>query len=184
MPVRLLLILSLLLLPHCSGPPATQSVIPQDVAPQSIERRPFDLPPGSRVRALLTRITDGDTVRVLPDGPFTETRIRLHGIDAPEHRQPFGEAARQALARHLRTPDSRILLIVRDRDRYGRTVADIVVAGRRVTVDLVREGFAWWYRRYAPDDAALRDAEAEARDNRRGLWSRPDAVPPWQWRRR
>jgi endonuclease YncB( thermonuclease family) len=31
--------------------------------------------------------------------------------------------------------------------------------------------------------AQPRDAEAEARAARRGLWADPDSVPPWEWRK-
>ncbi|MEE8290789.1 MAG: excalibur calcium-binding domain-containing protein [Candidatus Tectomicrobia bacterium] len=48
--------------------------------------------------------------------------------------------------------------------------------------ELVKAGFAWWYRKYAPDNAALEQLEAEARQAKRGLWADPKPVPPWQWR--
>jgi len=61
------------------------------------------------------------------------------------------------------------------------------------TVDIglaqVRAGMAWWYRRYAKEQTAedrerYEAAENEARKAGVGLWSEPDAVPPWEWRRR
>jgi len=55
--------------------------------------------------------------------------------------------------------------------------------GRSLNRELVRAGFAWWYRRYAPDDETLEQLEREARGAKRGLWVDPDAVPPWEWRR-
>ncbi len=48
--------------------------------------------------------------------------------------------------------------------------------------ELVKAGFAWWYRRYAPDDETLKQLEAEARAAKRGLWADPHVVPPWEWR--
>jgi hypothetical protein len=48
--------------------------------------------------------------------------------------------------------------------------------------EMVREGMAWWYRKYAPDDTELERLEADARAAKRGLWSQPNPVPPWQWR--
>jgi hypothetical protein len=42
---------------------------------------------------------------------------------------------------------------------------------------------ARWYWEYAPADSGLAGAEGEARAAKRGLWSQPDAVPPWDWRR-
>jgi len=54
--------------------------------------------------------------------------------------------------------------------------------GRVLNHELVKAGFAWWYRRYAPDDDTLVQLEQEARDAKRGLWVDPHPVPPWQWR--
>jgi endonuclease YncB( thermonuclease family) len=50
-------------------------------------------------------------------------------------------------------------------------------------------GLAWWYRKYAgeqspQDRGAYEFSEQEARAKRVGLWSDPDPVPPWEWRRR
>lgn len=41
-------------------------------------------------------VSDGDTLTVLAPGD-RQTRVRLHGIDAPEKGQPFGTRARQHL---------------------------------------------------------------------------------------
>ena len=65
------------------------------------------------------------------------------------------------------------------RDKYGRTVARIEVAGQDVNRQMVAEGLAWHYTAYS-DDATL--AEAEARAAGRGLWRDHEPVPPWEWR--
>ena len=54
--------------------------------------------------------------------------------------------------------------------------------------DWLRYGLAWWYRRFATeqtpvDRAIYEDAEAKAKASRRGLWSSPDPVAPWDWRK-
>ena len=68
---------------------------------------------------------------------------------------------------------------------YGCTVAEVILAdGRSLNHELVRQGFAWWYRRYAPRDLALADLEAEARTAKGGIWSQSRPVPPWEWRGR
>ena len=56
--------------------------------------------------------------------------------------------------------------------------------GRSLNQELVRQGMAWHYRRYAPHDSTLSRRESEARAARRGLWSQPNPVPPWEWRSR
>lgn len=124
-------------------------------------------------------ITDGDTLKVLRTG--TEVRVRLHGIDAPERRQPFGTRARQ-FAGNLAFGKT-VTIIVRDRDRYRRLVVEVILPdGRSLNHELVRSGLAWWYRRYAPTDKTLERLENEARNARRGLWTDRNRVPPWEWR--
>jgi len=54
---------------------------------------------------------------------------------------------------------------------------------------MVRDGLAWWYRKYAeeqsPADRVLyEEAEARAKAARVGLWGDPDPMPPWDWRHR
>jgi endonuclease YncB( thermonuclease family) len=57
-----------------------------------------------------------------------------------------------------------------DTDRYARTVAEgFLPDGRSLNREMVREGLAWWYRRYAPPDADLAHLEAEAEGARIGL---------------
>jgi endonuclease YncB( thermonuclease family) len=72
---------------------------------------------------------------------------------------------------------------VRGLDRYGRTVGDVTLPdGRHLNAELVRAGYAWWFRRYSADPR-FATLEAQARSARRGLWAGPDPVPPWDWRR-
>jgi len=68
-------------------------------------------------------------------------------------------------------------------DRYGRTLGRVLVGDTDVNVHLVRQGLAWWYRKYS-DDPKLTAAEDAARRARRGLCADPEPVPPWDWRRR
>jgi micrococcal nuclease len=68
-------------------------------------------------------------------------------------------------------------------DRYGRTIADVLLPdGPNVNHTLVKEGWCWWYRKYAPRDVILEELETRARVARKGLWADPQPVPPWAWR--
>jgi len=59
-------------------------------------------------------------------------------------------------------------------------VGDTVVNG-----ELIRQGLARVFTRYCNRAICQewRMLEAEARDSKRGLWSMPNAVPPWEFRR-
>lgn len=125
-------------------------------------------------------ITDGDTIRVMHNG--AAERIRLWGIDCPESKQPFGTRAKQF------TGDlafgQTVKVVVRDVDRYKRTVAEIILPdGRNLNREIMRAGFAWWYEAYAKHDATLPVLEKDARAARRGLWADPRPMAPWEWRR-
>jgi micrococcal nuclease len=44
--------------------------------------------------------------------------------------------------------------------------------------ELVKAGYAWWFRKYAPKDNVLEKLERVAREAKRGLWANPDPIPP------
>lgn len=126
-------------------------------------------------------ISDGDTLTCLT-AERLQLKVRLAEIDTPEKAQPYGQKAKQALS-DLAFKKT-ITLQVQDRDRYGRTVARVSVAGQDVNREMVRRGAAWVYRQYNRDKLLLQD-EAEAKAARRGLWALPEAdiVAPWEWRK-
>jgi endonuclease YncB( thermonuclease family) len=51
---------------------------------------------GSTVTGRVVKVYDGDTITVL-DSSYTQHKIRLDGIDAPEQDQDYGAKATQAL---------------------------------------------------------------------------------------
>lgn len=129
-------------------------------------------------------VTDGDTITVLGAGNVQE-RIRLAGIDAPEKKQPFGQASKLSLSNLVY--DRLVTVEWRKRDRYRRIVGQVFVGGRDAGLEQIRAGMAWHYLKYqseqAPDDRTrYAGAEVEAKGARRGLWRDPDPIPPWDWR--
>lgn len=125
-------------------------------------------------------VLDGDTIDILDNDKKT-MRIRLHGIDAPENGQPFGRNAKEFLALQLAGKHVEVQQV--DKDRYGRTIGDISVGGKRIAVEMIRAGLAWHYVQFAPDDQDLASAELVARSANRGLWADKRYVEPWQWRK-
>jgi len=126
-------------------------------------------------------VADGDTITVLQDR--TQHRIRLYGIDCPESHQDFGNKATQ-LASEL-VFGKQVRVDKKDMDRYGRVVGVVYVNGLCVNEELVRKGMAWVYRRYCTD-AVCNDwlkLEQKARGSSIGLWSHPDPIEPWDFRR-
>jgi endonuclease YncB( thermonuclease family) len=69
------------------------------------------------------------------------------------------------------------------KDKYGRTIGEVILEdGRNLNQELVKEGWRWWYRKYAPGDSVLKEFEAEAREAKVGLWKDPHPIPPWDFR--
>ena len=126
-------------------------------------------------------VLDGDTLEVL-NSHHTE-RIRLSGIDCPEKGQAYGQKAKQTASALVFGKE--VTLQTFGKDKYRRTIADVRLPdGSNVNHALVKEGWCWWYRKYAPVNTTLERLEAEARESRMGLWADPHPVPPWEWRKR
>lgn len=134
-------------------------------------------------RATVRRVVDGDTIIVNIRG--REERLRYIGIDTPESVQPdtpvecYGREAADANARLVAGRTVYLERDVSDRDRYGRLLRYVYVddpaSGGRlfVNLELVAQGYA--YAATFPPDvrhaSTFREAEREARDAGRGLWS-------------
>lgn len=127
------------------------------------------------------RVVDGDTIYV------GSTKIRLHGIDAPEAKQycthkgkkwNCGQEATFALA-YMVSPHW-LECKERDRDRYGRIVAVCFTGPYDVGAKMVRQGWALAYRRYSMDYV---DEEIAAKRAKVGMW-KGEFVKPWKWRQK
>ncbi|SEQ02986.1 nuclease homologue [Pseudomonas cuatrocienegasensis] len=134
------------------------------------------------------RVVDGDTLR-LRDG----RSVRLIGLNAPElarkerPAEPFANAARKRLQALVEASDGRVGLLLgrQAKDHYGRTLAHLYDArGANLEAQLLAEGLAVRVA-IAPNtllDDCLRNAEAQAREQRLGLWARPPLVQAEQVR--
>ena len=141
--------------------------------PQKTELQ-FDL------KGKVVRIADGDTFTLLTSDQ-QQVRVRLHGIDAPERKQDFGQVARQALSDLIF--EQVVYVDEQEKDRYGRVVGIVYDAGKNsVNEEMLRSGLAWHYERY-DNNARWKQLQEEARQKRRGLWSQNHAIAPWEWRK-
>jgi micrococcal nuclease len=130
---------------------------------------------------LVVSVRDGDIIDVLHKQH--PERIRLSGIDCPEKGQPYGHQAKQATSAMVFGKE--VLLQTYGRDRSGRILADVRLPdGTHVNHTLVKNGWCWWYRKYAPRNTELARLEQQARETKLGLWMGPTHIPPWQWRKR
>ncbi|MDP1769710.1 MAG: thermonuclease family protein [Nitrospirota bacterium] len=125
-------------------------------------------------------VLDGDTLEVLYNQH--PERIRLSGIDCPEKGQAYGKRAKQAASDLAFGKE--VTIQTHGHDKYKRTIGDVILPdGTNVNQELVKQGWCWWYRKYAPGDTVLEELEREAREGRKGLWADPQPVPPWVYRK-
>ena len=131
--------------------------------------------------AVSLRAIDGDSLEaIMADG--TSREIRLASIDAPERNQKSGQAAQAHLAALVKGQAARIFQT--DTDRYDRIVSFVLtsVTGTDVNASMVSDGFAWHSRSHS-DDPSLAELERQAKAARRGLWSQPAPIAPWDYRK-
>lgn len=127
------------------------------------------------------RVIDGDTLDV------GGTRVRLHGVDAPERAQPcLGEDGTEWACGDWATAEARTrwegeraACEVVETDRYGRAVSRCEVDGEDLGATLVGQGMALAYVDYSDDYLPQQRAAEEAG---LGLW-RGRFQAPWDWRR-
>ena len=142
------------------------------LSPLRAEDQPLAQPDG-----MVAHCFDGDTFKLRD-----RRVVRLAGIDSPELGR--GETTPQYYAREAKaelerlTRGQQVSLYsagVSDRDRHGRLVADVRIADGRSLNDLmVASGAAFFYphRDLGPHfQERLRELQAEAIHERRGLWA-------------
>jgi len=139
--------------------------------------------PQTLIPCMVSSITDGDTIRVITPSQ-QEQKIRLYGIDCPEPGQNYGPEATERLRKLL--DGQYITLDVKDVDRYGRTVAIIMKDSVDIGLLMVKEGYAWAYRKYLRPEYLKKYIEAEtyARNKKLGLWKNAMAIEPWVYRKK
>ena len=127
------------------------------------------------------KIVDGDTIHI------NKIKYRFHGIDAPEMKQTCkqnnqqikcGVLARNALVKKIGNQNVRCKKITID--RYKRIIAECFVNDESLSKHLVRNGYAFAYRRYSKQ---FIEDENFAREQKLGLWQMQFEYP-WNYRRK
>lgn len=131
------------------------------------------------VKGRAVRILDGDTFELLVNEKFLY-KIRMADIDAPEKGQDFGQVAKQTLAALLMKKPLTVKYDALDRNQ--RLIGHVFVQNEHINLKMVEKGMAWHFKKYSKDETFAR-AENIARRQRSGLWSQPNAIPPWDYRK-
>lgn len=127
-------------------------------------------------------VAGGDTITVLRGKE--QVRIRLYGIDTPEKGQASGNKASQFTSKMVYGKVVEVEVV--DTDRYGLTVALVAVNKQILNEELLKAGYAWVYYQYCHEMIchAWADYQFAAKLDKRGLWSEPSPIPPWEFRRK
>ena len=134
------------------------------------------------------RVADGDTVTIrYPESNTGKLKLRLNGIDAPEHsmhgkpEQPYAKES-QALLTKLCSDG--VILQITGVEKWGRTLAWLYTpSGLCINSEMVRQGAAWYYEQFCKNNKTLRMYHDVAQKNRWGLWSQKNPQAPWDYRR-
>jgi micrococcal nuclease len=102
--------------------------------------------------ARVVKVVDGDTVDLTVDlglRTYQQARVRLYGINAPEHNTPEGVTSKAWLEQQLPVGLAVVVQTHKDKtEKYGRWLADIfvshedLVAGHSVNAVSVEAGMA------------------------------------------
>ena len=126
-------------------------------------------------------IIDGDTIKI------GEERIRFSGIDAPEINQTCisegvevfcGQISKSLLVD--KTSLEQVKCISEGKDQYNRTLAECFVNGESLSRYLVRQGYAFAYRKYSKK--FIKD-EDYAKEKKMGMWNMKFLFP-WDYRKK
>ena len=126
-------------------------------------------------------VVDGDTIHI------GSNKYRFSGIDTPEMKQTCskdnkiimcGLLAKNALIHKINNHP--VLCKQETIDRYKRIVAECFVNNESLSKYLVRNGYAFAYRKYSKK---FIEDEQYARENKLGLWSMTFEYP-WEYRRK
>ena len=127
--------------------------------------------------ASVVGVQDGDSLTVMRERQ--RVRVRLAGIDAPEHQQPYGDESRKSLAALCWRKKASVAWI--EKDSYQRLLGRVSCSGVDANAEQVRRGLAW----ASPlaRDRELNRLQAAARRERKGLWADDKPTKPWEWRK-
>lgn len=130
------------------------------------------------IDAQVTRVVDGDTMKVSVNGK--EETVRLLLVDTPEtvhpnkEVQPFGPEASKFAKDMLTNQQVQLELDVSERDKYGRLLAYLHINGKMFNELLLEKGLARVAYIYAPNTKHVDefyDIQKKAQKSGIGIWS-------------
>jgi len=132
----------------------------------------------AQIKGKVIGVADGDTFTLLTDNQ-QHIKIGLFGIDSPEEGQDYSQQAKDYLGDMIFFDTVQVLS--KGLDESGRTLGIVTVHKINVNERMLQQGLAWHNTKF-DKDTLWTAYENKARQLKKGLWSKPNAIPPWQWR--
>lgn len=133
-----------------------------------------------QIRGKVIKVSDGDTVTLLTDD-YTQVKVRLFGIDCPEKNQDFGQKARRFVADQCLQKN--VLVEKKGEDKYKRTLGIVFIDNVNLNELLLSKGLAWHYKFFSKS-AKYAELEQQAKKNKINIWSQPNPIAPWDFRKK
>lgn len=151
---------------------------------------------------VVERVSDGDTL-VLRGADNQKFTVRFACVDAPEiphtnkeknsrrvrdiNQFNWGVKAQIRVQELVKQSGDRVKLDIIESDRYGRKLAEVRLKnGTFIQQVLLEEGLAKVYRPYlskCPSKDIIQQAEAQAQQQKLGVWNDRKFVDPWEYRK-
>jgi micrococcal nuclease len=123
------------------------------------------------IAAHVVNVPDGDSLVVKVDG--IEEKVRLIGVNAPEHDECFGEESARGLRDLIENNDIVMVTDIEARDQYGRLLAYVYQDGVLINAEVAARGLAL-ARGYEPNttqQGRIDDAADMAQQTQSGMWA-------------
>jgi len=132
-----------------------------------------------KLHGKVVRISDGDTITVL-DSLNQQHKIRLHGIDSPEKGQEYYQVAKDYIGQLCFQKEVEVNIL--SYDFYKRAIGKVYIDSIDINQSLLKSGLAWHFVQF-DKSIEYAAAEAEARVNKRNIWSLKTSIAPWEFRK-
>ena len=167
----------------------TTQLIERNKTVETIKINKIEERENKKYSALVTKVIDGDTIKVkflepVPEELNIEETIRLIGINTPElnkHKSaPKEYFAQEAADFTNKCLNGKIVEIKTDkvsnlRDKYNRLVAYVYHEGFLFNKIIIEEGYASYYPNFKFENENMytfQKAERYAKDNKKGKWKK------------
>lgn len=129
----------------------------------------------------VTKIVDGDTLKIFNEKNHTLYKVRIAHIDAPEINQNFGLEAKKFLFNRIY--NRYVTIKTNKKDKYGRIITDVLYNNNKNNIgeEIIKNGLAWVW--HYSNNKNYKIIELNAKNHKLGLWKSKKYIDPFLWRK-